>query len=124
MSATSDESNAGQSSGQAGETDSLDIDGGKAMKGRERPQASGPEERIAEPLRATAQGHAASDRLVADQALAPSEQKLQVAKVSKLHRQPNELMRAITRCAPREVPPSSAARSHRLKIASMSNGSG
>ena len=75
MSAASEGNHAGQSSGQAGEADSLDLDGRQAMKGRARPQASGPAGRVAETQRAAAEGRAAIDPLVADQALATSEQK-------------------------------------------------
>lgn len=75
MGAAFDGSNAGQSSGQAGEADSLDLDGSQAMKGRGRPQASVPAGRAAETQRAAAEGQAAIDPLVADQALATAEQK-------------------------------------------------
>ena len=75
MSAVSDGNNAGQGSGHGVETDSLDLDGRQAMKGRERPQASGPAGRVAETQRAAAEGQAAIDPLVADQALATAEQK-------------------------------------------------
>jgi hypothetical protein len=75
MSAASDGSNAGQSSGQAGEADSLDLDGSQAMKGRGRPQPSVPAGRVAETQRAAAEGQAAIDPLVADVALATAEQK-------------------------------------------------
>lgn len=75
MSSASDGNNAGQSSGQAGEADSLDRDGRQAMKGRGRPQASVPAGRVAETQRAAAEGRAAIDPLVADQALATAEQK-------------------------------------------------
>ena len=75
MGAAFDGSNAGQSSGQAGEADSLDLDGSQAMKGRGRPQASAPAGRAAETQRAAAEGQAAIDPLVADQALATAEQK-------------------------------------------------
>ena len=75
MSTASDGNNAGQSSGQAGEADSLDFDGRQAMKGRGRLQASVPAGRVAETQRATAEGQAAIDPLVADQALVRSEQK-------------------------------------------------
>ena len=75
MGAAFDGSNAGQSSGQAGEADSLDLDGSQAMKGRGRPQASVPAGRAAETQRAAAESQAAIDPLVADQALATAEQK-------------------------------------------------
>ena len=75
MSSASDGNNAGQSSGQAGEADSLDLDGRQAMGGRARPQASVPAGRVAETQRAAAEGQAAIDPLVADQALATAEQK-------------------------------------------------
>ena len=75
MGAASDGNNAGQSSGQAGESDSLDLDGRQAMKGRVRPQASAPAGRVAETQRAAAEGRAAIDPLVADVALATAEQK-------------------------------------------------
>ena len=75
MSTASDGNNVGQSSGQAGEADSLDIDGRQAMKGRGRPQANVPAGRVAETQRAAAEGQAAIDPLVADQALATTEQK-------------------------------------------------
>ena len=72
MSAASDGNNAGQ----AGETDSLDLDGRQAIKGRERPQVAGSSGRVAETQRAAADDQAAIDPLVADQALATSVQKL------------------------------------------------
>ena len=75
MSTASDGNNAGQSSGHAGEADSLDLDSRQAMKGRARPQASGPAGRVAETQRAAAEGRAAIDPLVADQALGTAEQK-------------------------------------------------
>jgi hypothetical protein len=75
MGAAFDRSNAGQSSGQTGEADSLDLDGSQAMRGRGRPQASVPAGRAAETQRAAAEGQAAIDPLVADQALATAEQK-------------------------------------------------
>ena len=75
MSTASDGNNAGRSSGQAGEADSLDLDGRQAMSGRARPQASAPAGRVAETQRAAAEGQAAIDPLVADQALATAEQK-------------------------------------------------
>ncbi len=75
MSSASDGNNAGQSSGQAGEPDSLDLDGRQAMKSRGRPQVSVPAGRVAETQRAAAEGQAAIDPLVADQALATAEQK-------------------------------------------------
>ncbi len=71
MSAASDGNNAGQ----AGEADSLDLDGRQAMKGRGRPQAIGSAGRVAETQRAAAESQAAIDPLVADLALATSEQK-------------------------------------------------
>ena len=71
MSAASDGNNAGQ----AGEADSLDLDGRQAMKGRGRPKAIGSAGRVAETQRAAAEGQAAIDPLVADLALATSEQK-------------------------------------------------
>jgi hypothetical protein len=71
MSAASDGNNAGQ----AGEADSLDLDGRQAMKGRGRPQAIGSAGRVADTQRAAAEGQAAIDPLVADLALATSEQK-------------------------------------------------
>lgn len=75
MGAASDGSNSGQSSGEAGEADSLDLDGRHAAKGRGRPQASVPAGRVAETQRAAAEGQAAIDPLVADVALATAEQK-------------------------------------------------
>ena len=75
MSTASDGINAGQSSGQAGEADSLDLDGRRAIEGRGRPQAGAPAGRVAETQRAAAEGQAAIDPLVADQALATAEQK-------------------------------------------------
>jgi len=75
MSAASDANNAGQSSGQAGEPDSLDLDGRQAMKGRGRTQASVPAGQVAETQRAAAKGQAAIDPLVADVALATAGQK-------------------------------------------------
>lgn len=75
MSSASDGNNAGQSNGQAGEADSLDLDGRRAIEGRGRPQARVPAGRVAETQRAAAEGQAAIDPLVADQALATTEQK-------------------------------------------------
>ena len=75
MSAASDGNNAGQGSGQAGEADSLDFDVRHVMKGREQLQAIGSAGRVAETQRAAAKGQSAIDPLVADQALATSEQK-------------------------------------------------
>lgn len=75
MGAASDGNNAGQSSGQAGEPDTLDLDGRQAMKGRGRSQASVPAGRVAETQRAAAEGQAAIDPLVVDVALAAAEQK-------------------------------------------------
>ena len=75
MSAASDGSNAGQVNGQTEEADSLGLDGRQAMQGRGRPQASVPAGRVAETQRAAAEGQAAIDPLVADQALATAEQK-------------------------------------------------
>jgi hypothetical protein len=75
MGAASDGSNAGQSSSEAGEADSLDLDGRQATKGRGRTQASVPAGRVAETQRAAAEGQAAIDPLVADVALATAEQK-------------------------------------------------
>jgi hypothetical protein len=75
MSTASDGNNAGQSSGQAGEADPLDLDGRQAMSGLARPQASVPAGRVAETQRAAGEGQAAIDPLVADQALATAEQK-------------------------------------------------
>ena len=75
MSSASDGNNAGQSSGQAGVADSLDLDGRQAMSDRARPQASAPAGRVAKTQRAAAEGQAAIDPLVADQALATAEQK-------------------------------------------------
>ncbi len=75
MGAASDGNNAGQNSGQAGEADSLDLDGRRAIEGRVRPQASVPAGRVAETQRAAAEGQAAIDPLVADVALATAEQK-------------------------------------------------
>lgn len=75
MSSASDGNNAGQNSGQAGEADSLDLDGRQAMKGRGQPQASVPAGQVAETRRAAAEGQSAIDPLVADQALATAEQK-------------------------------------------------
>jgi len=78
MGAASDGSNSGQSSSQAGEADSLDLDGRQAAKGRGRPQASVPAGRVAETQRAAAEGQATIDPLVADVALATAEQKRDV----------------------------------------------
>ncbi len=75
MSTASDANNAGQSSGQAGEADALDLDGRRAIEGRGRPQANVPAGRVAETQRAAAEGRAAIDPLVADVALATAEQK-------------------------------------------------
>jgi hypothetical protein len=75
MSAASDGSNAGNSTGQAGEANSLDLDGSQSMKGRGRPQASVPAGQVVESRRAAAEGQAAIDPLVADVALATAEQK-------------------------------------------------
>ena len=75
MSSASDGNNAGQNSGQAGEADSLDLDGRRAIEGRGRPQASVPAGRVAETQRAAAEGQAAIDPLVSDVALASAEQK-------------------------------------------------
>jgi hypothetical protein len=74
MGAASDGINTGQSSGEAGEADSLDLDGRQATRGRGRTQASVPAGRVAETQRAAAEGQAAIDPLVADVALA-AEQK-------------------------------------------------
>lgn len=75
MSSASDGNNAGQSSGQAGEADSLDLDGRQAMKDRGQPQASVPAGQVAETRRAAAESQSAIDPLVADVALATAEQK-------------------------------------------------
>ncbi|GCL65497.1 LPD7 domain-containing protein [Pseudaquabacterium pictum] len=75
MGAASDRSNSGESSGEAGEADSLDLDGRQAAKGRGRTQASMLAGRGAETQRAAAEGQSAIDPLVADQALATAEQK-------------------------------------------------
>ena len=75
MGAASDGSNAGQSNSEAGEADSLGLDGRRAIEGRGRPQASVPAGRVAETQRAAAEGQAAIDPLVADVALATAEQK-------------------------------------------------
>ena len=75
MSAAADGNNAGQGRTQAGEADSLDLDGRQATNGRGRPQASGPSGRVAETQRAAGEGQAAIDPLVADVALATAEQK-------------------------------------------------
>ena len=75
MSTASEGKSAGQSGGLAGEAESLDLDGRQAIKGHERPQAIGSAGRVAETQRAAAEGQAAIDPLVADQALATSEQK-------------------------------------------------
>ena len=75
MSTASDGINAGQSSGQAGEADALDLEGRRAIEGRGRPQASVPAGRVVETQRAAAEGLAAIDPLMADQALATAEQK-------------------------------------------------
>ena len=75
MGAASDGSNASQSSSEAGEADSLDLDGRQATKGRGRTQASVPAGRVAETQRSAAEGQAAIDPLVADVALATIEQK-------------------------------------------------
>ena len=69
MSSASDGNNAGQSSGQAGEGDLLDLDGRQTITGRERPQAVTSAGRVAETQRAAAEGQSAIDPLVADQAL-------------------------------------------------------
>ena len=74
MSSASEGNKAGQSNGQAGEADSLDLDGRRAIEGRGRPQTSVPAGRAADTQRAAAEGHAAIDPLVADQALATTEQ--------------------------------------------------
>ena len=58
MSAASDGNIEGQGSGQAGEADSLELDGRQAMKGRENPQAVGSAGQVAETQRAAAEGHA------------------------------------------------------------------
>ena len=58
MSTVADNDNARQGSGQAGEADSLELDGRQAMKGRVRPQTMGPTERLAETQRAAAEGQA------------------------------------------------------------------
>ena len=73
MSAASNDNNAGQNSGQAGEADSLGLDGRRAIEGRVRPQASVPAGRVAKTQRAAAEGQAAIDPLVADVALATAE---------------------------------------------------
>lgn len=75
MSSASDGSNAGQSNGQTGEADSLDLDGRRVIEGRGRPQASVQAGRVAETQRAAADGPEAIDPLVADVALATAEQK-------------------------------------------------
>lgn len=75
MGTVSDGSNSGQSSGQAGEADSLDLDGRQATKGRGRTQASVPGGRVAETQRSAAEGQAAIDPLVADVALATAGRK-------------------------------------------------
>lgn len=75
MSTASDGNNAGQSSGQAGEADSLDLDSRQAIEARGRRQASVPAGRLVETQRAAAEGQAAIDPLVADVALATAEQK-------------------------------------------------
>lgn len=75
MGAAFDRSNSGQSSGEAGEADSLDLDGRQAAKGRGRTQASMLAGQGAETQRAAAEGPAATDPLVADVALAVAEQK-------------------------------------------------
>ncbi len=75
MSTASDGNNAGQSSGQAGEADPLDLDSRQAIEARGRRQASVPAGRVVETQRAAAEGQAAIDPLVADQALATAEQK-------------------------------------------------
>jgi hypothetical protein len=75
MSAASDGNNAGQPRSEAGDADSLDLDGRQDIKGRERPQAIRSAGRVAETQRAAAEGQAAIDPFVADQALATSEQK-------------------------------------------------
>ena len=75
MSTASDGSNAGRNSGQAGDADSQDLDGRQVTKGRGRPQAGRPAARVAKTQRAAAEGQAAIDPLVADQALATAEQK-------------------------------------------------
>jgi len=75
MSTASDGNSASQSSGQAGEGDLPDLDGRQTIKGRERPQAVTSAGRVAETQRAAAEGQAAIDPLVADQALVRSGQK-------------------------------------------------
>lgn len=75
MGTVSDGSSAGQSSSEAGEADSLGLDGRQATKGRGRTQASVPAGQVAETQRAAAEGQAAIDPLVADVALATAEQK-------------------------------------------------
>ena len=75
MGTVSDGSSAGQSSSEAGEADSRDLDGRQATKGRGRTQASVLAGRGAETQRAAAEGPAAIDPLVADVALAVAEQK-------------------------------------------------
>jgi hypothetical protein len=75
MGTVSDGSSAGQSSSEAGEADSLDLDGRQATKGRGRTQASVPAGQVAETQRAAAESQAAIDPLVADVALATAEQK-------------------------------------------------
>ena len=75
MSTASDGNTAGQSSGQAGEADSLELDGRRAIEGHGQAQASVQAGWVAETRRAAAEGQAAIDPLVADQALATAEQK-------------------------------------------------
>ena len=101
MGAASDGSNAEQSSGQAGEADSLDLDGRQTTMGRGRTQASVPAGRVAETRRAAAEGQAAIDPLVADVALATAEQKRNNGT-----RPPNE---------PRQTPESALADAQALK---------
>jgi hypothetical protein len=75
MGTVSDGSSAGQSSSEAGEADSLDLDGRRAIEGRGRPQASVQAGRVAETQRSAAEGQAAIDPLVADVALATAGRK-------------------------------------------------
>jgi Large polyvalent protein-associated domain 7 len=75
MSTASDGNSASRSSGQAGEADSLDLDGRRAIEGRGRPQAGVPAGQVVETQRAAAESQAAIDPLVADQALATAERK-------------------------------------------------
>jgi len=78
MSAAIDGSATGQSNSQTGEADSLDVDGRKTLRGRDRPlqpSAIRSAGRNAETQRTNTEGQASIDPLVADQALTATEQK-------------------------------------------------